>query len=154
MFIHGYCYGGDEGKSGFNPAGTVPSKKEAQDAIKEKLAGKKVTFIESSNKFRAYADGQPTGYIYLKVEADLWIGLDDVAIGSKGEKALFVKGTLSEVKDATRKFIEKDTREYTNGGPEVDTVFFDRTGDNIKVRIALKGERTSVPAKVTLIRVA
>lgn len=155
MFVHGYCYGGEEGKSGFNPNGTVATKKEAQDAIRQTLAGKKVTFIESSGKSRAYADNVPTGYIYLKTDLELWIGLDEVSIGSKGEKALFTKGSLAEVKAATRKFLDKEKTEYGDPSqPSVETVYFDRTGDNIKVKVRYKGQHSTASADVTLIRVA
>ena len=151
MFIFGYCYPGSDSKpAGFRPEGTVTTVLEAKTSIKEKLAGKKVTFEESAGKFRAYADGYPTGYIYLKVQAEMWIAIDKAAVGTKGDTAVFAKGSLPEVKDKARKFLDRDVPQ---DDPSPDTVYFDRTGDNIEVKAKYAGQDRSVPTDVVLIRV-
>lgn len=151
MYIFGYCYdGGDSGVAGFRPEGTVTTVVEAKASIKEKLAGKKVTYVETSGKFRAYADGVATGYIYLKVQAELWIAVDKASIGIKGDTAIIAKGALPEIKDKARKFLDRDRQQ---DDPALLTVHFDRTGDNIEVRASYAGDAHSHNTDLVLIRV-
>jgi hypothetical protein len=150
MFSYGFCYGGSVGFAGYRQEGTVLTAKDAQKAIKDKLAGKKVIFQESEGKFRAYADGERTGYIYFAVKADAWVALDTINLGEKGRKATICKGSLAEVKTKVRGFVEE---QYGSVNP-IETVHFDRTGDNIKVRAKLKGNQGLSDADVVLVKIA
>lgn len=160
MFVWGYCYPGVEGKSGFKPEGTVRNRDEAEAAIREKMAGKKVSFEESREKFRAYSDGQPTGYIYFESSpAELWVAIDQENLGQKGKKIVIGSGTLADVKDLARKRVERNLKKAPAlAGPvpatqKLKTIHFNKTVDNIEVKLEVEGKGYSEPADILLIKV-
>lgn len=69
MFIFGYCYPGEEGKSGFRPMGRSNNETKVRDKLTAEVHKKnkeaKVEFKETGGKFRLYVDEKPTGFIYL-----------------------------------------------------------------------------------------
>lgn len=148
MFAFGYCYAGDVGKAGFRLYGSVNTAKEAQAEIKKKLAGQKVEFKESDEKFRAHADGQPTGYIYFAVTAEQWIALDETLLSEKGKKAVFAKGDLATVKNQVRKKLDAENKD------SLENISFTRTGDNIGVYEQVKGYNYPRPAGVILLKIS
>lgn len=136
MFSFGYCYAGDEGKSGYSPNGIAFSETAAKNELKAKLPGKKVTFVDSKNKTRAYADGERTGYIYYKLpipKSGLWVLFNRDELGTVKEKVKLAVGTLEQCKNAARKYIDKDATEYRETPFVVKKVSFRRTVDNISV---------------------
>lgn len=147
MFVCGYAYAGEEGKSGFRPETPVQTAAQAQKLIKEKLAGKKVDFAESGGKFRAYADGKPTGYMYFPVKAETWIAIDETSLGEKGSRAVFAKGSLNDVKAKVRNHVQKSHNSLAN-------MTFTRAGDNISVYMEADGLPYPRPAEILLVRVS
>jgi hypothetical protein len=130
MFIAGYVYASNPSRPGFSPEPAFHTEKQAQEWIETKLAGKNVTFRESDNKFRAFADGDSTGYIYFEVVKDSWALVDINGLGYKGKSAVKGVGPLDVMKDKARTIITKDLKARSL---TVKTVNFVKTGDNIGV---------------------
>lgn len=136
MISYGFCYGGGEGTApGYRQNGACRRAGEAERAIKEKLAGKRVEFKESGGKLRAYADGVATGYIYFVVSSETWSLIDLDSMGNLGEKAVIATGDLAHVKQKAREYAESVVTEYTSGNERVRAIRFQRTGDNMKVLV-------------------
>lgn len=154
MYSVGFCYdGGETGSPGYRQSHVVDTIKDARKVIAEKLAGKKVTYMESGGKWRAHADDVSTGYIYFKVSKETWIALDKLTLGNKGEKAVIVKGDLSLVKTKARSFLE-DSLSMSGTGNKIGRVTYTRTGDNIDVSYRYEADPVDRGSDIVLVRVA
>lgn len=151
MFSFGFCYDGS-GTPGYNQMGLAETDCQAEAMIREKLKDfSNVTFELRKNKYRAYVDGKPTGYIYFSVQAEKWVAIENGA-----EPKVVAFGSLESVKRKVKRYIKKDHLDNrTTDLPETFEFAGRANGRRKTVNITYPGEGSvAVDVGITLVRVS
>lgn len=121
MFSHGYVYTSNPDRPGYKQNGVVRTAAQAKAAIKKILAGKAVTFCKSekSENVRAYANGEPTAYIFFPVKLETWAVVDHGDFGS-ARKVVQYTGDLADCKKFVQKLYEGKNVEFTRSKDNIE----------------------------------